>query len=226
MIPTDPDELTVLAGEYVLGLLDSAQSREIETALARHGALREAVFFWERQLHPLSLLASPAEPPAGTWSAIAARLQPGAKAAPDWWNTAAPWRWSTAGFAAAAATLVLYLAVAPRAPAPVLVAALHAPNGEVASWVAIAGTGGFALTAVARENPPRGRVFELWGIAAHAARPTPLGVIPADGALRLASLPSSLRRGASLAISIEPPGGSPTGQPTGPVVFVGALHAT
>ena len=32
-----------------------------------------------------------------------------------------------------------------------------------------------------------------------------------------------LRAGAKLAISVEPPGGSPTGAPTGPVILVGEI---
>jgi anti-sigma-K factor RskA len=50
-------------------------------------------------------------------------------------------------------------------------------------------------------------------------------VIRADGRLELGALPSAIRDGGTLAISIEPKGGSPTGQPTGPVVFVGTLAA-
>jgi anti-sigma-K factor RskA len=72
-------------------------------------------------------------------------------------------------------------------------------------------------------TPPSGSAFELWAIAPGAAHPQSLGVIPPDGVLRLDALPPSVRDGATLAISIEPPGGSPTRQPTGPVVFVGAL---
>jgi anti-sigma-K factor RskA len=39
-------------------------------------------------------------------------------------------------------------------------------------------------------------------------------------------LPADLLRGgtAALAVSVEPPGGAPTGAPTGPVVFVGKLR--
>jgi hypothetical protein len=48
---------------------------------------------------------------------------------------------------------------------------------------------------------------------------------PANGELRVWPLPPKLRDGATLAISIEPPGGSPIQQPTGPVVFVGTIKA-
>jgi anti-sigma-K factor RskA len=81
------------------------------------------------------------------------------------------------------------------------------------------------VRAVTAATPPRDRAFELWAIAPGATRPRSLGVIPPDGELKLFPLPSDLRDGATLAISIEPIGGSPTQQPTGPVVFVGSVKA-
>jgi anti-sigma-K factor RskA len=102
---------------------------------------------------------------------------------------------------------------------------LHAPQQQAASWIATTSGGGLHLSAIARELPPPGRAFELWAIPANAKRPEPLGVIPPSGTLRIAALARPIGEGATLAISIEPQGGSPTGQPTGPVVFTGALRA-
>jgi anti-sigma-K factor RskA len=43
--------------------------------------------------------------------------------------------------------------------------------------------------------------------------------------MRLAdALAELLQQGATIAISVEPPGGSPTGKPTGPVVASGSLE--
>ncbi len=56
-------------------------------------------------------------------------------------------------------------------------------------------------------------------------RPEALGVVPANGQLEIGALPEALEDGATLAISIEPKAGSPTGLPTGPVIFVGRLNA-
>ena len=225
MIPSDREDLDVLAGAYVLGVLDPPEMHEIDSALADHASLRDAVTFWEQKLHPLSALAGEAAPPQGAWDAIAARIagSSGRSPAREAWRRAAPWRWAMAGFAAAAAAFLLYVALTPAAPS--LVAVLQAPQQQAASWIATTGGGGLHLSAVARELPPPGRAFELWAIPAHAKRPEPLGVIPSSGTLRIAALPRGLGEGATLAISIEPPGGSPTGQPTGPVVFTGALRA-
>jgi len=66
-----------------------------------------------------------------------------------------------------------------------------------------------------------GRSLELWALPASGA-PRSLGLISARDA-------SVVQRGrvskdvTGLAVSLEPAGGSPTGAPTGPVLFVGEL---
>jgi anti-sigma-K factor RskA len=226
MILEDPDDLHALAGEYVLGVLDEAEASEVAGALDSNIELRRAVTFWEEQLHPLSELAGPAEPPPGTWEAIEARIARPALRPParGFWNNIVLWRWSTAGLAAAAACLALWIALAP-ASGPSFVAVLHPPQQDQASWIATAGRSGLVVRAVSAATAPNERVFELWAIALGAARPRSLGVIPANGELKLSPLPPDLRDGVTLAISIEPLGGSPTQQPTGPVVFVGTVKS-
>ncbi|MGH6968788.1 MAG: anti-sigma factor [Stellaceae bacterium] len=225
MIPETRDEIHALAGEYVLGVLEPSDRREVKTALATNAELRRAVAFWETHLHPLAALASPAEPPAGTWDAIASRLGGAAQrgAALPLWNRPTPWRWATAACAAIAALLALYIALAPIPPASRFVAVLHAPQQNQPNWLAMVGRDGLIISPIVDERPPNGRAFELWAIAPGAVQPQALGVIPADGILRLSVVPPAVRSGATLAISVEPPGGSSTKQPTGPVVFVGAL---
>jgi anti-sigma-K factor RskA len=224
MIPDDSDELHLLAGEYVLGALDPDAAREVETAFAGNEALRAAVAYWEDRLHPLSGLAAPVEPDPGNWREIAARITRDAKpSGRGWWNTVAPWRWSAVAAGIVAACLALYVALVPLPSSPSYVAMLRAPQGQQTVWIAVVGTGGLTLRAAASNEPPANRAYELWAIAPGTTRPEPLGVIAANGTLSLHALPSSVREGAILAISIEPQGGSPTGQPTGPVVFSGAV---
>ncbi|HXZ02566.1 MAG TPA: anti-sigma factor [Stellaceae bacterium] len=224
MIPDDPEELHILAGEYVLGVTGPEAAREIEDALAGNDALARAVAFWQERLHPLSDLAAPAEPPPALWQKIESGLAGAAPARPRPWNSIVVWRWSTAAASAVAAGLALYIALAPPAAAPSYVAVLHAPQQADAAFVATGGRNGLLLRAVARESPPGDRGFELWAIPA-GAKPQSLGIIPPDGRVELGRLPLPLKDGMTLAISIEPKTGSPTGQPTGPVVFVGTLVA-
>ena len=75
-------------------------------------------------------------------------------------------------------------------------------------------------------TPEQGRSYELWLIAKGATAPKSLGLVGADeftqrpipGNFDLATL-----RTASYAISLEPTGGSPSGVPTGPVLFTGNI---
>jgi len=226
MIPDNSEELRVLAGEYVLGVLDAHEADEVAAALAVNTELRRAVVFWERWLDPLSSLAISAEPPSGTWQAIEARIRTktAKPVAKSFWTSLALWRWSTAGFAAAAAALALWIAVTP-VPGPSLVAILHPPQQDQASWIATAGRSGLVLRAVTAATPPSDRAFELWAIAPGATQPRSLGVISPNGELKLSRLPADLRDGATLAISIEPIGGSPTQLPSGPVVYIGSVKA-
>jgi len=227
MIPADRDELNILAGEYVLGTLEPAARQELEAALSGNAELRRAIAFWEERLHPLSALVPAVEPPARAWDGIAARLDQAkpARAATRLWQSAALWRWTTAAATAAAACLAFYIAITPPAAAPSFVAVLRAPQQDQPAWVATAGGNGLLVRAVAGGPAPIDRSFELWAIAPGAKQPLSLGVIPADGRLELGTLPAAIRSGGTLAISIEPKGGSPSGQPTGPEVFVGTLVA-
>ena len=75
---------------------------------------------------------------------------------------------------------------------------------------------------------PAGQDYELWALP-KGGNPVSLGVLPAKGtstraltAIQKAALANSIQ----VAVSIEPPGGSPTGQPTGAIVFVAPLRAS
>jgi anti-sigma-K factor RskA len=225
MIPVDRQELDILAGEYVAGVLDAETAREVETALANDGDLREMVAAWERRFHPLTRLVGEAEPPPDLWERIAARLDHSAPAASQRaQNTLAVWRWSTFAAAAVAAALALYIALAPPKGGPSLVAVLHPPQGVELTWVVTASGNGLRLRPVAAASPPTDRAFELWAIAPNS-KPQSLGVVPIQGRFDLAVAPPVVRSGTTLALSVEPKTGSPTGQPTGPVVFIGTLVA-
>jgi anti-sigma-K factor RskA len=72
---------------------------------------------------------------------------------------------------------------------------------------------------------PADHSLELWYIAAAGGTPRSLGLV--DQKRRQAVLPAAARTGdlagATLAVSVEPPGGSKTGAPTGPVIYSGKL---
>jgi anti-sigma-K factor RskA len=64
--------------------------------------------------------------------------------------------------------------------------------------------------------------LELWALSKGATIPVSLGVLPADGRLVRAQAQDH-RPDTQLLISLEPKGGSPSGLPTGPVVYGGKL---
>jgi len=220
MIPDTPEELHVLAGEYVLGVLEPDAAREVAGALAQNAALSRAVRFWEERLHPLSGLASPAEPPAGMWQRIESGIDGAAK--PGWWNALWLWRAVAVAATAVAACLALYIAFAPPAAGPSYVAVLHAPQGQQPAFVATASPRGLLVHAVASETAPSDRGFELWAIPP-GAKPISLGMMRDDGRLELGTLPPAISPGTTLAITLEPKTGAPHPAPSSAPVFLGTL---
>jgi anti-sigma-K factor RskA len=82
------------------------------------------------------------------------------------------------------------------------------------------------VLAVAGDMPADpSHAHELWVIP-EGGKPRSLGTMATGKQMhmRLAeALAQLLQQGATIAISVEPPGGSPTGAPTGPVVASGSL---
>src|SRR5438874_1377022 len=78
-------------------------------------------------------------------------------------------------------------------------------------------------------QPEAGKSFELWVVSDKLQRPRSLGVIGgSDFTARpvLSGYDSDLVNKATYAVSLEPEGGSPTGAPTGPIVYTGKLIET
>src|SRR5690348_5316484 len=128
MIPSDSEELHVLAGEYVLGVLEPETMSEVAGAVESNPALSLAIAYWEERLHGLCRLAPPVDPPLQTWERIAERIArpavPARRVA--LWNCLGFWRWSAALATTAAAGLALYIALTPRPEVARFVAVLHA----------------------------------------------------------------------------------------------------
>jgi anti-sigma-K factor RskA len=229
------DEL--IAAEYVLGVLP-ADERQI--AARRIGADRDfarLVETWEVRLSPMDAAYSPVEAPASAKAGIDRRLFSGATAAAlgglqsarSLWSSLAVWR----GLAVSAlAGLAIYVAIPyvnpPAVEPPLrLVASLAPRDSDVHYFVVYdARTRDVGLSHVTGARA-EGRDFELWVIEGQQA-PASLGIIPAGSNVHLAvsdAISDKIESGAVFAISMEPAGGSPTGQPTGPVVAAGDLKS-
>ena len=228
MIPTDPAEREAMAGEYVLGTLDAATARAFEHAMETDAALRHAAARWEAQFAPLLVLATPEAPPPDLWSRIERTLgrgdvPQGVVTRPARWN----WGWGSLSFGAGAAVAALatFMAVRQPVPEPRMMTVLLTQRDQPA-WIVEADRGGQLRLAALNAQPiPSDRVMQLWALPQGATAPTSLGLIPPEG--RLTVTPSTIRPqpGMLIEITLEPPGGSPTGRPTGPILFIGRLAA-
>lgn len=214
----------LLAAEYVLGVLDAAQRDDAKRLLAQDPAFAAEVTFWEERLGGLTSEVPPVIPPAYVWNRINTALAPGASPG-GLWNSLRFWRWSAfASAALAAASLaVVYFAVV-SSPRGALVATLDA-SGQT-GFVAATDPDRNSITIVPASLPiTEQRALELWVIVP-GDRPRSLGVIEAGRPVRVSvppSLTAHMQVDAALAVSLEPPGGSPTGLPTGPVIASGKL---
>ncbi len=226
-----------LAAQYVTGTLRGAARRRFETLLPGHPALRAAVADWQARLMPLTAVVLAEPPPAGTWAAIEARLWPAATethtaTAAPWWRGLGFWRAASGLATVAAVGLGVLLANPPPQAPPVVVVLQGTEAGGPASTTFVASVSADGRALVARPVMPvalaADRVLELWAVPPQG-NPRSLGLVSAAGVtvIRRDKLPQALldnRNTAALAVSVEPPGGSPTGVPTGPVLFAGKLQ--
>ncbi len=219
-----------LAAAYAAGTLRGPARRRLEALLPAHPTLRAAVREWQARLMPLTAGVAPVEPSPQVWQRIEARLDGRVPtAAPtSWWARLAFWRGLAALAGVAALSLAVLLATPSAVPPPIVVVLnATAPGGEggVVPASFVASIGADRRTVVARPIQPVAlqgdRVLELWA-AAGKNPPRSLGLISAGSVtvVKRTALPAGTDH---LAVSLEPPGGSPTGAPTGPVLAVGNL---
>jgi len=242
--PLTPDEEPpaddVAAGELALGLLEGEERAGALRRVLAEPAFAAQVERWRVYLAQLFDLWPAVEPPPELIDRIDASLggaAGGLMRGPSG-RRGFPWPLLAIVSTALAACLLVVIALRPGGPppgpppvaqapvapsAPILVAALGDAKAPVAAAFDPA-DGSIRVTAA--PAVPAARVAQLWVIGGDGV-PYPLGLLAADATLL--TIPARdrarLAAGATLAISIEPAGGSPTGKPTGPVVATGALAA-
>lgn len=238
------EEWDALAGELVLGSLSDDERRAAIALLRREAAFALLVADWHTRLAPLADALPELAPSPTLLARIEAEIDstPAAAApaaAREGRRRGTPldglrrrlllWRAAAIGFATATAVLALMVWMPGLffpPPAERFVAVLGEGEQQprflvtvdlAAERVSVMAVGGLA----AHEG-----AFELWLVSDQAAAPRSLGLLPTDGrerfALRGLSAPAQIENGV-LAVSLEPAGGSPTGLPTGPVVYSGPL---
>jgi anti-sigma-K factor RskA len=233
-------DASVMAAEQALRLLSADEASEALAREASDPQFAAEVARWRGRLAPLYDEVDAVAPPAGLWSRIEAAITGSAPANDNLGRLRTRlniWRSATAAMTSIAAVLALVLVYQPqlappattpaaqRAPAAPMVAMLGDKTATkvVASWDPAARQ---LVLAVAGDLPADPKhAHELWVIPADG-KPRSLGTMGSDKQMhmRLAeTLATLLQQGATIAISVEPRGGSPTGAPTGPVVASGSL---
>jgi anti-sigma-K factor RskA len=219
------DRAAALAADYVVGTMRGAARRRFESLLPAHAVLREATAAWNERLMPLTAAMTPVQPSGEVWRRISDRLDRRKSVAAGAWQRLSFWRGLTAFASAAAIGLALVLGnpgpVAP--PIVVVLAATGAAASGAAAAPIVASISGDGKSLVTRSITPVAlrpdRALELWAVPTRGA-PRSLGLLP--GGSGVVALRGKVLAGAdTLAVTVEPAGGSPTGAPTGPIVYAG-----
>ncbi len=225
----------VIAAEYVLGVLSADDRRLVEKRIRTEEVFAQRVHQWEAHFSGLNEEYEPVAPASATYKAVEARLfHADAKAKPGFlpslWGSLAFWRGLSALTTACAVIAAISFVLLPSSPQQPLqisyTAQLSSPNAPMALMVSYdAGSGRMALTPVAAGDKSQNSL-QLWLVKADGT-PYSLGLVDPNKNAEMTIPPDmrdQLRDGITLAVSVEPYGGSPTGKPTGPVIASGTTR--
>ncbi|HUG98139.1 MAG TPA: anti-sigma factor [Gammaproteobacteria bacterium] len=238
----DPQLVELLAQRYVLGTQRGAARRRFASLIHQRSDVRQAVNDWEQRLMPLVWDLEPVMPSDLLWQRISRELGIDAAAARRL-PRSGPGLWPA--IAATFALLAVVMAggwwraeqkppetvtetIIERVPEQVAVALLASDEGEPLWLTRIApASGELAVRVVGNVTAQPANDYELWALT-DAGVPVSLGLLPQSGSRTLAlgsAATAALERSSTLAVSLEPTGGSPEAVPTGPVLYTAALMA-
>ena len=218
-----PQLIEELAAQYALGTLRGPARRRFEQLCLRDVVALNAVRWWEDRLIDLTAQVRPVAPSAAVWTQVQERLGHSRKTRENrgLWSRM---QWAfAAGIAVIAAAVVWWTLLSQ--PAAQLVATI-ADQQQTQLWriEARPDREELRVAALPALSQDAQHAYELWALPTQpGGAPVSLGLMPQTGkrALHLSAAQRAALAGAQqVAISLEPPGGSPTGAPTGPVLFV------
>lgn len=224
--PKEQEDAT-LAAEFVLGVLDFREHAACTLRMRQDPGFAERVADWEMRMADLNSSFNEVPAPGSVKTELDRRLFPTPEKKQDisFWESLGFWRFVSGTAIAAFAILAFFILQTPQIaqPGDTLVASL-AGSGGTQKFIALydTGTGALRVSALA-EEAPTDRDFELWLIRGDNA-PVSLGVFGNNDRPLMsiaAELKSDMTDGVTLAVSVEPAGGSPSGSPTGPVIAAG-----
>ena len=230
------EELDLEAGEYVLGTLPAEERARFARRLETDADLQASVRAWRARLAPLDETASPETPSAAVWHAVERATSGGAAAVPVVPTATNVIRlerrlsaWRSAALAAGA--------LAAGLAAVVVIDLLSLPASEAGRYVAVVDSGGHEPALIAEVDTvagvirvrsiaaevPAGHSLELWHVADGGALRS-LGLLELGaGAQTIQDAVAEGPVSGIIAVSVEPAGGSPSGAPTGDIVYTGRL---
>ncbi|MGH8114381.1 MAG: anti-sigma factor [Rhodanobacteraceae bacterium] len=238
--PLDHEAEDLRYAEYVLGVLDAEARAAIEHDIASDPRVAAEIARWQQHLLPLAEDIAPVTPPENVWVSLRNTLEhpaPHRLATPERqsaWNSVTFWRSLAFSAGAIAVACIVALIVLPRtsvAPPPspsvaYMASTITQTDGQV-GWTATMDLQHARMIVVPAkpQTIAAGHAPELWLIPA-GQKPIAVGMIDTAAPTTITLHRKVLGRlgtTAALAVSVEPPGGSPTGQPTGPVIAKGAI---
>lgn len=220
--------LDTLAAEYVLGTLEYETRLKLQRLMVTSDRARQAVWHWERTLNALGTSLNDVQPSSLVWQRIEARLglgetesvETGAdeqrhRAVTHLRTRRKPQGWVWPAIAAALVLVMVSWNVWQTPPStPTQVAVIQDASAQ-ALWSVNVTDEGLLVTSTRQITASSERDYELWLVAADGRAPVSLGLLPETGQRQL---PRNVLFDAVdvevLAVSLEPEGGSPTGQPT------------
>ena len=235
------DDRDLLAAEYALRLLDGRDFDEARGLSERDAGFAAAVAAWDERFAPLFDAIEPVDVDASVWTRIAAAIGRGGgdgaeiialrRRATGWRNVAG----LMTAMAAALALIIVPNIIRPDRPAqivpvapvsaPTMMARIVSEDRATAFVVAYQPDTRELLVTPAIASLPAGKDHELWVIGASGV-PVSLGVVDDAAPTRMvvpAAKLAEMRASATMALTVEPDGGSPTGQPTSAPVAAGPL---
>ncbi|WP_333712965.1 anti-sigma factor [Yoonia sp.] len=211
----DLPEEDLLAGEFALGLLTGDALRDAQRRSATDPDFAAAVARWDAQFAGMTDALAPVAPRPAVKAALMARLFPPAQKTGLWQRL---WLWQAATVAALVLLAVVMLRdpVVPPQQGPLYTAELVSAEGDFRVLAVVDKTTNEVVLTRTAGAAPEGRILQVW--ASGPGEPVmSVGLWPEGETVRLALPPTiaAVEGALTLGVSEEPPGGSPTGAPTG-----------
>lgn len=211
--PEDRDDL--LAAEYVLGVLPAPERQAVAKRAELEGALQERIAAWENRLALLNAAYEDGPVSPEVFPRVEAALFGGDEVPAPAGRRRFGWLWLTGTLVAA--VLALAVVIWPQFPPQPAELVARLDGGALVFEARFDG----ALLQIDRSGPGagEGQDYQLWAIGEDGV-PRSLGLLRGD---HEALATDAIGPGVTLAVSLEPEGGSPGELPTGPVLAAAPL---